>query len=111
MKLQICFVIDNDNYKDNARKIDRKDSGMQEHLYKHFQTEGHKGFLIETSVTFIDETDEKGQKKRERERYWMRTLWATQSNLMGFILQVVCSRLILYFACLLIIIFSLLLFL
>ena len=67
MKLQICFVIDNDNYKDNARKIDRKDSGMQEHLYKHFQTEGHKGFLIETSVTFIDETDEKGQKK-ERER-------------------------------------------
>ena len=32
------------NYKDNARKFDRKDSCMQEHLYKHFQTEGQKAF-------------------------------------------------------------------
>ena len=45
------------NYKDNARKIDRKESCMQKHLYKHFQTEGHKGFLNEASVTFIDKTD------------------------------------------------------
>ena len=34
-------------YKDNARKFGRKESCMQEHLYKHFQIEGHKGFLIE----------------------------------------------------------------
>ena len=47
---------------------------MQEHLYKHFQTEGHKGFLNETSGTFIDETDEKGQKK-ERGQH-IGTLWA-----------------------------------
>ena len=60
------------NYKDNARKFDRKESCMQEHLYKHFQTEGHKGFLNEASVTFIDKTDGKDPKKRER--YWMQTL-------------------------------------
>ena len=60
------------NYKDNARKFDRKESCMQEHLYKHFQTEGHKGSLNEASVTFIDKTDGKDLKKTER--YWMRTL-------------------------------------
>ena len=60
------------NYKDNARKFDRKESCMQEHLYKHFQTEGHKGFLNEASVTFIDKTDGKDPKKRER--YWIKTL-------------------------------------
>ena len=32
------------NYKANARKFDRKESCMQEHLYKHLQTEGLKGF-------------------------------------------------------------------
>ena len=45
---------------------------MQEHLYKHFQMEGHKGFLNEASVTFIDKTDSKDPKKIGR--YWMRTL-------------------------------------
>ena len=65
------------NYKDNARKFDRKESCMQEHLYKHFQTEGHKGFLNEVSVTFIDKTDGKNPKKRER--YWMRTLKKMES--------------------------------
>ena len=42
------------------------------HLCKYFQTEGHKGFLNEASVTFIDKADGKDLKKRER--YWMRTL-------------------------------------
>ena len=45
---------------------------MQDDLYKHFQTEGDKGFPNEASVTFIDKMDGKGLKKRER--YWMRTL-------------------------------------
>ena len=46
---------------------------MQEHFYKHFQEEeGHKGFMNEASVTFIDKTDRKDPKKRER--YWIRTL-------------------------------------
>ena len=38
---------------------------MQEHLYKHFQMEGHKGFLNEASVTFIDKTDGKDPKKEK----------------------------------------------
>ena len=41
------------NYKDNARKFDRKDSCMQEYLYKHFRVEDQKGLLNEASVTFI----------------------------------------------------------
>ena len=45
---------------------------MQEHLYKHFQTEGHKGVLNEASVTFIDKTD--GEDPKKGERYWMETL-------------------------------------
>ena len=58
-----------DNNKGNARKFDKKESCMQEHLYKHFQEEGHKGFLNEESVTFIDKTDGKDPKKLEK--YWM----------------------------------------
>ena len=53
-------------YKDNARKFERKESCMQEHLYKHFQPEGQKDFLNEASVTFIDKTDGKHPQKRER---------------------------------------------
>ena len=34
-----------------------------EHLYKHFHIEGHKGFLNEVSVTFIDKTDGKDPEK------------------------------------------------
>ena len=47
---------------------------MQEHLYKHFQTEGHKGFLNE--VTFTDKTD--GKDPQKIERYWMKTLKAME---------------------------------
>ena len=54
------------NYKDNDRKFDMKESCMQEQLYKYFQTEGHKGFLNEASVTFIDKTDGKDPKRRVR---------------------------------------------
>lgn len=32
------------NYKDNARKFNRKEACMQEHLCQHLQSEGHKGF-------------------------------------------------------------------
>ena len=47
---------------------------MQGHLYKHFQREGYKGFLNEASVTFIDKTD--GKDPKNRERFWIRT-WKT----------------------------------
>ena len=33
---------------------------------KHFQTEGHKGFLNEASVTLIDKTDGKDFKKKRK---------------------------------------------
>ena len=49
---------------------------MQEHLYKHFRSDGHKGFLNEVSVTFVDDTDGKDSKKRER--YWIQTLKTTE---------------------------------
>ena len=53
------------NYKGNARKFDGKESCMQGHLYGHFQTEGHKGFLNEALATFIDKTDGNIQKERK----------------------------------------------
>ena len=39
---------------------------------ENFQSEGHKGFLNEASVTFVDKAEGKDSKKRER--YWMRTM-------------------------------------
>ena len=137
VKLPISFVI-NEISKKTMLEFDRKKSCMQEHLYKHFQTEGHKCFLNEASVTFIDRADGKGPKKREW--YWMWTLktmkhygqlhllikqmekvrkrqnnsgcehWK-QWNIMILILQLVYRRLILYFACLLAIILGPALFL
>ena len=40
-----------------------KEPCMQEHLYKHFHTEGYKSFLGEASVTFIE--GKKPKKKRK----------------------------------------------
>ena len=45
---------------------------MQEHLYRHFSGEGHRGFLNDLSVTFIDKAD--GSEPKKREDYWMKTL-------------------------------------
>ena len=41
----------------------RKESYLQEHFYIHFWSEDHKGFLNETSNTFIDKTGGKDPKK------------------------------------------------
>ena len=60
------------NYKDNDRKHSRKESCMQEHLFKHFNSMGHSGFLNNVSITLIDKIDGKNPKKRED--YWSRTL-------------------------------------
>ena len=64
------------NYKDNARMFNSAESCIQEHLYKHFQAEGHKGFLNEASITIIRKTFGKDPKKRER--YWIQTLKTTK---------------------------------
>ena len=53
------------NYKDNNRKYSRNDSCMQEHLFKHFNSMGHNGFLSNVSITLIDKADGKNPKKRE----------------------------------------------
>ena len=45
---------------------------MQEHMFEHFKSEGHSGFLGNVSITLIDKTDGKDPKRRET--YWMRTL-------------------------------------
>ena len=60
------------NYKDNDRKHSRKESCIQEHLFKHFNSHGHNGFLNNVSISLIDETDCKNPEKRED--YWRRTL-------------------------------------
>ena len=45
------------NYKDNDRKHSCKESCVQEHLFKHFNSMGHNGFLNYVSITLIDKTD------------------------------------------------------
>ena len=45
---------------------------MQEHIYKHFESEGHTEFLDDVSITFIVKTY--GSNPTKRENYWMRTL-------------------------------------
>ena len=48
---------------------------MQEHLFKHFSSMGHNGFLNNISITLIDKTDGKSPKKRKitREELWKPT--------------------------------------
>ena len=38
---------------------------MQEHLFEHFKSEGHSGFLGNVSITIIDKTDGKDPKSIE----------------------------------------------
>ena len=45
---------------------------MQEHLFRHFEENGHQGFLQDISITLIDKTD--GSNPRKRENFWIDTL-------------------------------------
>ena len=60
------------NYKSNFRKFDKKQSCMQEHLYRRFSSPGHMGFLNDVSGTLIDKMV--GSDSKKREDYWMSTL-------------------------------------
>ena len=60
------------NYKSNNRKHQRLEPCMQEHLFEHFNEEGHHGFLEDVSITFIDKTDPSEPLKREN--YWKNVL-------------------------------------
>ena len=53
------------NYKTNNRKHQRLESCIQEHLFDHFNEEGHHGFFEDVSITFIDKTDPSEPLKRE----------------------------------------------
>ena len=58
--------------KSKSKSFNRGEKCIQEHLYKHFESERHTEFLDDVSITFIDNTDESNTTKREN--YWMRTL-------------------------------------
>ena len=45
------------NCKSKSKNFKRGEKCIQEHLYKHFQSEGHTEFLDDVSITFIDKTD------------------------------------------------------
>ena len=57
------------NYKSKSRSFDREEQCMQEHLYKHFESERHSGFREDISVILIDKTD--GSNPTKTETYWM----------------------------------------
>ena len=50
---------------------------MQEHLFRHFSSPGHNGFLNDVSVTFIDKTDPSDP--LDCENYWWETLMTMAS--------------------------------
>ena len=60
------------NYKGDARENGQGATCMQQHLFNHFCTSGHCGFLEDVSLTFIDKTDPSDLLKRED--YWRSTL-------------------------------------
>ena len=60
------------NYKSDSRKNGQGATCMQQHLFNHFCTSGHCGFLEDVSLTFIDKTDPSDPLKRED--YWRSTL-------------------------------------
>ena len=67
-----AFLLRWNSYNDNDRKFQRNESCMQQHLYEHFYSKGHNGFLGNVSISLIDKTD--GFQPKKRENYWMRTL-------------------------------------
>ena len=60
------------SYKHNNKKYLRGQSCFQQHIFEHFNSPGHKGFLKDVSITFIDKTDPSDREKRED--YWIQTL-------------------------------------
>ena len=45
---------------------------MQQHLFEHFSSEGHSGFLDDVSIIFTDKTNPRDPNKREY--YWQHSL-------------------------------------
>ena len=59
-------------YRCCARKVKRGEESKQNYLHKHFLQDDHHGFLNDSQVTLIDETQASDPTKREY--FWMRTL-------------------------------------
>ena len=57
------------NYKFKCKSSKTGKKCIQEHLYKHYESEGHTEFLDDVSITLIDKTD--GSNRTKRENYWM----------------------------------------
>ena len=72
--VQIVDIFRNkcNNYKYNARKVDRGGHRMERHLHEHFPLPGLSGFLHDVSITLINKTDPSSPTKRED--YWIDTL-------------------------------------
>ena len=51
----VAFRLGWNSYKDNDRTFQRNESCMQQHLYEHFYSEVHKGFLATVSVSLTDD--------------------------------------------------------
>ena len=66
------FIGRYNSYKSKSKNFKRGEKCIQEHLYKHFESEGHTEFLDDVSITLTDTTD--GSNPTKRENYWMRTL-------------------------------------
>ena len=60
------------NYISNDRNYLAGERCMQEHIFEHFKSEAHTGFLENASVTFIDKTNSQNPEKGEN--YWIHTL-------------------------------------
>ena len=60
------------NYKSDSRKHGVEATCVQQHLFNHFCTSGHCGFLEDVSLTFADKIDRSDPLKREDN--WRSTL-------------------------------------
>ena len=60
------------NYKNNSRKLCRREDCMQRHFYELLQVSGHTGFLQDNYVTLTDKTNPSTPIKCKD--YWIHTL-------------------------------------
>ena len=72
VKLLTTFVADGIITSLKVKVFKRGEKCMQQHLYKHFESEGHTEFLDDVSVKLIHKTD--GSNPTKRENYWIQTL-------------------------------------
>ena len=68
----MSFVIDGIITKIFPEIISANQPCMQRHLYEHYSSVGHCGFLEHVSIILIDETDPSDSLKREE--HWRRTM-------------------------------------